>query len=82
MPFVGAALYSVLWQDVKAQSSAQHDDVSSSVSTSAEGKFPVSESGRCSHNSFWTRLRGKRGHSYFYCTYCEVPFSPTPHLNA
>eukprot|EP00668_Euglena_longa_P022920 GGOE01028549.1.p1 GENE.GGOE01028549.1~~GGOE01028549.1.p1 ORF type:complete len:442 (+),score=18.30 GGOE01028549.1:82-1326(+) len=37
-----------------------------------DGKFPVSETGRCSHNAFWTRLRGKRRHSYFYCTYCGV----------
>eukprot|EP00667_Euglena_gracilis_P008682 EG_transcript_8803 len=39
---------------------------------SSDGKFPVSETGRCSHNAFWTRLRGKRRHSYFYCTYCGV----------
>jgi hypothetical protein len=38
----------------------------------AEGKFPVSETSRCSHTSFWTRVRGKRGYSYFFCSQCEL----------
>ena len=37
-----------------------------------DGKFPISEHGRCSHVESWTRLRGKRGHSYFFCKLCGV----------
>ena len=37
-----------------------------------DGKFPISENGRCSHNESWSRLRGKRGHSYFVCGKCGL----------
>jgi hypothetical protein len=39
---------------------------------SADGKFPVSENGRCTHTESWSRLRGKRGHSYFFCEKCQL----------
>lgn len=35
-------------------------------------RFPICEGGRCSHKSFWTRLRAKRGFSYFKCHQCGV----------
>ena len=38
----------------------------------ADGKFPISENGRCSHTESWSRLRGKRGHSYFVCGKCGL----------
>ena len=38
----------------------------------ADGRFPVSEDGRCAHQEHWARLRGKRGHSYFVCAQCGL----------
>ena len=39
---------------------------------SADGKFPISVNGRCSHKESWSRLRGKRSHSYFVCRKCGL----------
>ena len=35
-------------------------------------KFPVAQNGRCNHNESWERLRGRKGHSYFFCGKCGV----------
>jgi|EP00670_Eutreptiella_braarudii_P002426 hypothetical protein len=37
-----------------------------------DGKFPLHAKGRCSHKDHWSRLRGKRGHAYFFCKYCGL----------
>eukprot|EP00667_Euglena_gracilis_P004240 EG_transcript_4261 len=48
-----------------------------------DGKFPLCAEGRCTHREHWSRLRGKRGHAYFFCRYCGLgwrvpkPKSPT-----
>lgn len=37
-----------------------------------DGKFPLCAEGRCGHKEHWSRLRGKRGHAYFFCKYCGL----------
>lgn len=37
-----------------------------------DGKFPLCTVGRCTHKEHWSRLRGKRGHAYFFCRFCGL----------
>lgn len=35
-------------------------------------RYPISQKGACSHREHWVRLRGKRGYTYFLCTFCHL----------
>mmetsp|Transcript_73839 Transcript_73839/g.130190 ORF Transcript_73839/g.130190 Transcript_73839/m.130190 type:complete len:621 (-) Transcript_73839:2158-4020(-) len=83
-PLPAAAPAPAIAQEVSKAAEVKHKDSAPEEKQKVknrgrpDGKFPIHLGGRCTHTAHWSRLRGKRGHAYFFCKYCGLGWRLPP----